>query len=534
MNVSKAVGGLLIVGLVSCTHAVMEGTLPPNTITFEKAVHFQTPEGGDLTVEPGHYQVEVSGEESLWLLGEQTKGMVYLVQAANTTHDEKVKDRTSIAHLEGEDELHVLLLLEDGKGLEGIGSYSGVQTRRASLRKNLSSTQIRKSMQARRLAIKDWKTNLAGSTKQQKVIPQFLKPELAFYLKALSRHSPISSGVPQQYQLLEGKFNQSTAQFDPTWHIHTWDVGFMGGDIGYKPLETGPGYNARFYLRWERTFPQKPKTPSSPSVAIGPKGKGAIIVQEPVMEESETYKNFRLFINGKMVPVVQADPRLLGPSFKILPNGDIAVNVTYDTRPTASPWTVQLQVTTSKGRILTSPITKVEFKPVLSWFEIVLAPIFQHDRCVSCHSVGDHNAIVKYHKERIGAMAITVDSPEAKPHNPEFCNTCHGPFAGNEWFSPAFVQGLNWTKATSPKQICEKATGPFTNKNGQLGPPVNLRHHFHDDPRIHWAVSNGNVPLNQPRKPVPLLHQLDTFFTMVDRWTTWKTPCPKTLYVDGQ
>ncbi|MCA9420084.1 MAG: hypothetical protein KC592_03635 [Nitrospira sp.] len=526
MNVSKTLGPLLLVGLLSCSHAVMEAPLPTNTITLEKAAHFQAPEGDEVTVEPGIYQMAVSGQDSLWLFGEQSKGVAYVVQAISTTHEEKVEQPTSVSLSEGEDELHVLLLLEDGKGLEAIGSYSGIQSRRAAPQKRMTPTRITQSVETRQ---KMGKQSTLHSQQIAKAI--FTNPETVFSLADFKRQSPQIKGMPQDKLILQGKWNQSTATVAPTWHIPTWDVG------GYTPSSTKPIHEAPFFLLWARAYPNTQQTPTGTSVGKAPQGQEQMGEQGPATMKKETYTKIQLLVNGKImslgeIPSFPPDKiSLPSDPLRLRSNGDVEMQPKLDTRPSASPFTMQLRVWTSQGRILVSPLIKVEVTPVYSWFEVMLAPIFQHDRCVSCHSVGDHNAIVKYHEDR---KVVFGNIPGVKPHNPEFCNGCHGIFAADEWFSPAFLQGLNWTKATSPKQICEKATGPFTYKNGQIGPPLTLHHHFHDDPRIHWAVSDGRVPYNRPPKPVPLLNQLDTFFSMVDRWTIWNSPCPKTLYVDGQ
>jgi hypothetical protein len=94
--------------------------------------------------------------------------------------------------------------------------------------------------------------------------------------------------------------------------------------------------------------------------------------------------------------------------------------------------------------------------------------------------------------------------------------------------SPKFIQGLNWTKLTSPKAICEKITGSFTDKNGKVGPPLDLYDHFHNDDRIIWAVSYGGVPEDRPSKPVLFPGDKETFLKKIDKWLGMGKPCPKT------
>jgi len=198
------------------------------------------------------------------------------------------------------------------------------------------------------------------------------------------------------------------------------------------------------------------------------------------------------------------------------------------------PWNVTLFVTTQSGKTLTSPTTRIVVKYINSWFERTLAPIFRHDRCISCHSVGDQHAIVKYHNDRgFDLKAAWISKYPIEPQTPQGCAICHHPFSV-DWRSPKFIQGLNWTKLTSPKEICEKVTGPFTDKNGNVGPPLDLHHHFHNDDRIIWAVSNGGVPKDRPKKPVLFPGDKETFLKKIDKWLALGKPCPKTAAMDFQ
>jgi hypothetical protein len=144
------------------------------------------------------------------------------------------------------------------------------------------------------------------------------------------------------------------------------------------------------------------------------------------------------------------------------------------------------------------------------------------------------------HESRLGAGNYP-DVEEARPHNPDFCGGCHNIPPGsshtslnlnNEWFSPAAVQGINW-KGKNANQVCSIVTGPFTNKDGVTGAPFNgqtFQHHFHDDPRILWAVSSGWVPFGRPDLPVLLKNDLQAWFNKVDPWFAAGTPCPQALF----
>ena len=197
------------------------------------------------------------------------------------------------------------------------------------------------------------------------------------------------------------------------------------------------------------------------------------------------------------------------------------------------PKTVQLVIT--KGPKKWESLATKIYATSVSYYAKVLHPIFSHDRCTTCHTLGTQEAIVSMHQSRIGADSYP-DNPEAKPHNPTFCGSCHSaPNLNNEWFSPDQDQGINW-KGWSAGQVCAKVTGPFTNKDGVTGAPFDAQafhHHFHEDPRILWAVADGAKPFvlpssvdQSPTLPVPFPGNLNAWFNKVDPWVEAGTPCP--------
>jgi len=131
----------------------------------------------------------------------------------------------------------------------------------------------------------------------------------------------------------------------------------------------------------------------------------------------------------------------------------------------AHKWPKTVQLVISKGQKKWESLATKIYATTVSYYTNVLHPIFSHDRCVTCHTLGTQQAIVSMHQSRIGADSYP-DNPEAKPHNPNFCGGCHSaPNLNNEWFSPSALQGINW-QGWSPGQVCAKVTGPFTNKDG--------------------------------------------------------------------
>jgi hypothetical protein len=238
----------------------------------------------------------------------------------------------------------------------------------------------------------------------------------------------------------------------------------------------------------------------------------------------------QLLINGKMTK---------GMTMNFGKDGSLVtrVNIPFSKSKTW-PKTVKLVITKGTKKWESSD-TKIYANPV-SYYAKVLHPIFSHDRCTTCHTLGDRQGIVAMHNERLGAGAY-ADVEDARPHNPDFCGGCHNIPPGsshtslnlnNEWFSPAAVQGIHW-KGKNANQVCSIVTGPFTNKDGVTGAPFDAQtfyHHFHDDPRILWAVSSGWVPFGRPDLPVLLKNDLQAWFNKVDPWVAAGTPCPQALF----
>ena len=228
--------------------------------------------------------------------------------------------------------------------------------------------------------------------------------------------------------------------------------------------------------------------------------------------------SIKLLINGRAAK--------LSP-MKFPKSGNLRTSVHLSSaRANTWPKTVKLEVTNGRKKWV-SASTKI-YADAVSYYANVLHPIFSHDRCTACHALGTQEAIVSMHQSRLGAASYP-DNPEAKPHNPTFCATCHSaPNLNNEWFSPDQVQGINW-KGWSAGQVCAKVTGPFINKDGVQEPPFDhdrFDHHFHEDPRILWAVSDGMTPFGNDLD-VPLPDNLNAWFSKVDPWVDAGTPCPK-------
>ena len=209
--------------------------------------------------------------------------------------------------------------------------------------------------------------------------------------------------------------------------------------------------------------------------------------------------------------------------------GTLLTRVTLNTLR-AQTWPKTVKVVVTKGsKSWESARTKIYAKP-LSYFDSVLHPIFSHERCITCHSLGDHDSIVEMHQYRMGIEQFPYQfEEEARPQNPTFCANCHGSSEiKNRWVSPHAAQDLNW-RGWSTHLVCQKVTGPITNKDNEVAPPSapkRLHDHFHRNPRILWAVSDGSVPSGK-KLEVPFPNNLSLWFSKIDPWIEAGTPCPQ-------
>jgi len=104
--------------------------LIPLMVRLEQVLHFDAPDGQNVTVSPGMYLVEpmTQGEPHLVLWDEHGRVML---QATRTTHDQPVMTPEAflIREDDNEDIHHVVVFISDGTALEATGSVSGIQTR---------------------------------------------------------------------------------------------------------------------------------------------------------------------------------------------------------------------------------------------------------------------------------------------------------------------------------------------------------------------------------------------------------------------
>lgn len=123
--------GFLISACVSTTESPTVDARPAaSVILLEKTVYFTAPDGTAVPVNPGGYVVE-AGDKSLRLT--VPDGETPLVVAASPgTHDEAVMSPTPLSFAEDGEQAdlhHLVLLFPDGKSLDAVGTYSGINTR---------------------------------------------------------------------------------------------------------------------------------------------------------------------------------------------------------------------------------------------------------------------------------------------------------------------------------------------------------------------------------------------------------------------
>ena len=139
---------LMLFGLVMCAGCItmVQVQQPPSTVTFGRAIHFTAADGRDLVVSPGGYRVEAHEAHLRLTPADGQKSL--LVQTTPTVHKETVSAPVAMVVTEegNDDQVHLVLLLPEAKGLEAVGSLSGIQNRGTVMRP-MSSRQIRAGLQ---------------------------------------------------------------------------------------------------------------------------------------------------------------------------------------------------------------------------------------------------------------------------------------------------------------------------------------------------------------------------------------------------
>ena len=112
-----------------CAGLALGSTQP--SVEIPNSIHFLTPSGDDVEIPPGTYQVEAV-ESWLKLIpegGESTEAT--LLEGTLGNHEENLTRPSSrlTQDPENSDVYHLAVLLEDGTGVEAVGTISGIYAR---------------------------------------------------------------------------------------------------------------------------------------------------------------------------------------------------------------------------------------------------------------------------------------------------------------------------------------------------------------------------------------------------------------------
>lgn len=114
-------------------------------IQLDQPLHFLNPEGKDLTVEAGIYDLTLRSGGQLLLNSDGLSDPI-LIQGTETSYDFEVPESQAILMPgeENEEEWHLMMLLPEGKAIDATGSISGTRSRGAT--SLLRSSQIQQAV----------------------------------------------------------------------------------------------------------------------------------------------------------------------------------------------------------------------------------------------------------------------------------------------------------------------------------------------------------------------------------------------------
>jgi len=149
-----------LLSVVAKSYAALVDPLP--IIELDAPVHFLAADGSALLVEPGIYSIEATEEWLRVIPGERRDAL--LLEAHHTQHEEVLQAPKAVIQVDEQNEIHIVLLLPGGKGLEAIGSVSGVRSR-----------TVRRPLTSQTRALQQQATRIPSQTKPSAVV-QKIKP----------------------------------------------------------------------------------------------------------------------------------------------------------------------------------------------------------------------------------------------------------------------------------------------------------------------------------------------------------------------
>jgi len=167
------------------------------------------------------------------------------------------------------------------------------------------------------------------------------------------------------------------------------------------------------------------------------------------------------------------------------------------------------------------PVTIEAGDPIDAFFKLALYPTFHSEICETCHSLGDHASIGKQHSSIYGLGTDGgfdgLSGSQVVPDSTSGCDECHNTSVGvTQWKTPAFDKGINWKTMNSWQEVCYVVIG-------HLATAQQRHDHFHNDPRVHWAITDGRVPGRTLETAPP--HDWATWLSYVDAWDSLNQPC---------
>ncbi len=133
---------IILPGLKEESHAALIAPLP--TIELETAMHFLAPDGSDVVIEPGRYQVEAAESWLRLIPGERRDALLLIAQSA--MHTEPLDAPQAHVNAIDDNTQTIVLLLPGGRSLEAIGSVSGVRSRAITRQRTARAPKTRQTI----------------------------------------------------------------------------------------------------------------------------------------------------------------------------------------------------------------------------------------------------------------------------------------------------------------------------------------------------------------------------------------------------
>ena len=196
----------LLCALLLATESGATTTDPITTINIDTPIHFLAADGSDMLVQPGTYQLEVA-EGWLRLIPGERRDAV-LLEAHQYQHEEILDTPKSLIEEKEEEEHRLILLLPGGKGLEAIGSVSGVQSR--AVKRRPSSRTRSQQQQASRIPTQSKNNTVSKKSKPISKSPVQPNDPLAQRVQTLEQQV---SSLRTLVNTLQSQLNRMTSAF---------------------------------------------------------------------------------------------------------------------------------------------------------------------------------------------------------------------------------------------------------------------------------------------------------------------------------